>query len=188
MRSVKEGTSAVLLQSGLRNEWWADSVECYRYLRNIQDLLSDGKTPYEKRFGMPFHGPVTPFGAMVEYHPISAKDQSRLHQFGVKILPGIFLGYGRRHLRIGGDGRTWTSRPKAQCKGSVNVAKKWKLHILCSRWYSKNLGERTASENIHLDPGAFGTRRRTRNSSRKVRWIRCFNPTSRRLDARWWGS
>ena len=106
VRRVKEGTSAVLLQSGLGNEWWADSVECYRYLRNIQDLLSDGKTPYEKRFGMPFHGPVIPFGAMVEYHPISAKDQSRLHHFGEKILPGILLGYGRRHLGIGGDGRT----------------------------------------------------------------------------------
>ena len=42
---------------------------------------------------MPFNGPVIPFGAMVEYHPISSKDQSRLHQFGSKILPGIFLGY-----------------------------------------------------------------------------------------------
>ena len=30
---------------------------------------------------------------MVEYHPVSAKDQSRLHQFGAKVLPGIFLGY-----------------------------------------------------------------------------------------------
>ena len=40
-----------------------------------------------------FKGPVTPFGAMVEYHPISAKDQSRLHQFGAKVLSGIFLGY-----------------------------------------------------------------------------------------------
>ena len=40
-----------------------------------------------------FDGPVIPFGAMVEYHPISAKDQSRLHQFGPKVLPGIFLGY-----------------------------------------------------------------------------------------------
>ena len=29
------------------------------------------------------------FGAMVEYHPISAKDKSRLHQFGPKVLPGI---------------------------------------------------------------------------------------------------
>ena len=31
-----------------------------------------GKTPYERRFGMPFNRPVMPFGAMVEYHPISA--------------------------------------------------------------------------------------------------------------------
>ena len=53
---VKEETSAVLLQSGLDNEWWADSIECYCYLRNIQDQLSDGKTPYERRFGMSFNG------------------------------------------------------------------------------------------------------------------------------------
>ena len=40
-----------------------------------------GKTPYEKRFGQPFKGPIIPFGSMVEYHPITAKDQSRIHQF-----------------------------------------------------------------------------------------------------------
>ena len=51
VRRVKEGTSAVLLQSGLDEKWWADSMECCTYLRNIQDLLSDGKTPYERRFG-----------------------------------------------------------------------------------------------------------------------------------------
>ena len=93
VRRVKEGTSAVLMQSGLGNEWWAASMECCCYLRNIQDFLSDGKTPYERRFGIPFDGPVIPFGAMVEYHPISAKDQSGLHQCGAKVLPGIFLGY-----------------------------------------------------------------------------------------------
>ena len=92
VRRVKEGTSAVLLQSGLGNEWWADSVECYCHLRKIQDLLSDGKTPYERRFEMPFNGPVMPFGAMVEFHPISAKGQSRLHQFGAKVLPGYVRG------------------------------------------------------------------------------------------------
>ena len=51
VRRVKEGTSAVLLQSGLDENWWADSMECFSYLRNIQDLLSDRKTPYERRFG-----------------------------------------------------------------------------------------------------------------------------------------
>ena len=45
VRRVKEGTSAVLLQSGLNESWWADSMECYTYLRNVTDLLSDGKTP-----------------------------------------------------------------------------------------------------------------------------------------------
>ena len=35
VRSVKEGTSAVLLQSGLNESWWADSMECYTYLRNV---------------------------------------------------------------------------------------------------------------------------------------------------------
>ena len=31
-------------------------------------------------------------GSMVEYHPISAKDQPRLHQFCKKVSPVIFLG------------------------------------------------------------------------------------------------
>ena len=70
MRRVKEGTSAVLLQSGLDEKWWADSMECYCCQRNIQDLLIDGKTTNERWFGVPFNGPVIPFGAMIEYHPI----------------------------------------------------------------------------------------------------------------------
>ena len=32
VRRVKEGTSAVLLQSGLGNEWWVDSMSCFCYL------------------------------------------------------------------------------------------------------------------------------------------------------------
>ena len=40
---------------------------------NSQDQLSARKTPYERRFGMPFYGPILPFGAMVEYHPVLQK-------------------------------------------------------------------------------------------------------------------
>ena len=97
---MKEGTSAVLLQSGLDENWWADSMECYTFLRNVQDLLSDGKTPYERRFGKPFKGPIIPFHSLVEYYLISAKDQSRVHQFGKKVLPGLFLGYALYSERI----------------------------------------------------------------------------------------
>ena len=63
-------------------------MECRRYLRNVQDPLADGKAPYERRFGQPFKGPIIPFRAMVE-----SRDQPRIHQFGKKVLPGIFLGY-----------------------------------------------------------------------------------------------
>ena len=44
-------------------------------------------------FGKPFKGPIIPFGSLVECHPVTAKDQSRIHQFGKKVLPGLFLGY-----------------------------------------------------------------------------------------------
>ena len=67
-------------------------MECYAYLRNVTELLSDGKTPYERRFGQPFEGLIIPFGSLVEYCPITAKDQSRIHQFGKKVLLGLFLG------------------------------------------------------------------------------------------------
>ena len=92
VRRVKEGTSAVLLQSGLDKELWSDSMKCYCFLRKIQDLMSDGKTPYERWFSLLFYGRVIPFVVIVEYHPISAKDISRSHQFGPKVLPGIFFG------------------------------------------------------------------------------------------------
>ena len=39
---VKEGTSAVLLQSGLDVEWWTAFFGCQCYLRNVHDLLADG--------------------------------------------------------------------------------------------------------------------------------------------------
>ena len=126
VRRVKEGTSAVLLQSGLNESWWTDSMECYTYLRNVTDLLSDGKTPYERRFGQPFKGPIIPFGSLVEYHPFTAKDQSRIHQFGKKVLPGLFLGYA---LYAGG---IW--------KGDVLVADLEELETMdASEIYSKRL-------------------------------------------------
>ena len=68
-------------------------MECYCYLRNVQDLMADGKTPYERRFGESFKGPVIPFGAQVEYLSNSESDKARIHQFGKKVLPGFFFGY-----------------------------------------------------------------------------------------------
>ena len=126
VRRVKEGTSAVLLQSSLNESWCADSMECYTYLRNVTDLLSDGKTPYQRRFGLPFKGPIIPFGSLVEYHPFTAKDQSRIHQFGKKVLPGLFLGYALY------AGTLW--------KGDVLIADLEELETMdASEIYSKRL-------------------------------------------------
>ena len=139
VRRVKEGTSAVLLQSGLNVSWWADSMECDTYLRNVTDLLSDGKTPYERRFGQPFKGPIIPFGSLVEYHPITAKDQSRIHKFGKKVLPGLFLGYALYAGRI--------------CKGDVLFADFEELETMdASEIYSKRLN---AKEVIFPKQGEF---------------------------------
>ena len=51
------------------------------------------RRPMKDVFGKPFKGPIIPSGSLVEYYPISATDQSRIHQFGKKVLPGLFLGY-----------------------------------------------------------------------------------------------
>ena len=127
VRRVREGTSAVLLQSGLNESCWADSMECYTYLRNVTDLLSDGRRPMKDVFGQPFKGPIVPFGSLVEYHPITAKDQSRIHQFGKKVLLGLFHGYA---LHAGG---VW--------KGDVLVADLEELETTmdASEIYSKRL-------------------------------------------------
>ena len=99
---------------------------CITYLRNVTDVLSDGKTPCERRFGQPFKGPIIPFGSLVEYHPRTAKDQSRIHQFGKKVLLGLFLGYA---LYAGG---IW--------KGDVLVADLEELETMdVSEIYSKRL-------------------------------------------------
>ena len=99
VRRVKEGTSAVLLQSGLD---WKMVGRFYGMLylsaKHSRSLIW-WKTPFERRFGQPFKGPIIPFGSLVEYHPTSAKDWSRMHQFGKKVLPGMFLGYA---LNAGG--------------------------------------------------------------------------------------
>ena len=55
VRRVKEGTSPVLVQSGLQESWLAEAMECYCYLRNLQDLPAEGQTPYERRMTAAIH-------------------------------------------------------------------------------------------------------------------------------------
>ena len=83
-----------------------------------------GRRPMKDVFGQPLKGPIIPFGSLVEYYPVTAKDQSRIHQFGRKVLPGLFLGYA---LYAGG---IW--------KGDVLIADLEELETMdASEIYSK---------------------------------------------------
>ena len=162
VRRVKEGTSAALLQSGLNESWWADSMECYTYLRNVTDLLSDGKTPYERRFGQPLKGPIIPFGSLVEYHPRTAKDQSKIHQFGKKVLPGLFFGYALyaggiwkgdvliadlEELETMDASEIYSKRLNAK---EVKFPPKRRIYFSTRRWTNQNRWRRSGPANIHL--------------------------------------
>ena len=59
------------------------------------DKLNDGTIPFEKRFNAESKGPAIPFGAQIEYKPSRYVDAQRLHQFGKKMLAGIFIGYAQ---------------------------------------------------------------------------------------------
>ena len=56
-------------------------MECYCYL-NVEDLYRMGKLLANSVSEKTFSGPVIPVGTIVQYHPIYAKDQSSLQQFG----------------------------------------------------------------------------------------------------------
>ena len=172
VRRVKEGTSAVLLQSGLNESWWADSMECYTHLRNITDVLSDGKTPCERRFGQPFKGPIIPFGSLVEYHPITAKDQSRIHHFGKTVLPGLFFGYALYAGRIWkGDvliadleeletmdaSEIYSKRLNA--KEVIFPKQRELIYFSNRRWTNQNPWRRPGTENIHFDTASTNSRK-----------------------------
>ena len=104
VRRTKEGTSAVLLWFGLDEKWWADSMECHCYLRHVQDLQSGGKTPYERRFGSPFKGPVIPFGSMIEYHPYFCERPVKAPSIGQESvtwnIPWICIVCGRTFANL----------------------------------------------------------------------------------------
>ena len=135
--------------------------------------------------------PIIPFGSLVEYYPNCAKDQSRIHQIGKKVLPRLFLGYA---LYAGGiwkgdvlvadldeletmDASEIYSK-KTQCKG-INISqRKWKIRFSCRRWTNKIYWRRSGTENIHLDAGPPNSRRRSKRYSWRIRRVSTFT-TSR---------
>ena len=158
-------------------------MECYTYLRNVTDLLSDGKTPCERPFGQPFIGPIIPFGSKVEYHTITAKDQSRIHQFGKKVLPGLFLGdalYAGRirkcdvliadleEMETMDTSEIYSKRLNAK---EVIFPQTRRISFSNRRWTNQNPWRRSGTENIHFDTASTNSRRQSRRLSWRVRRV-----------------
>ena len=203
VRRVKEGTSAVLLQSGLDARWWADSVECYCHLRSVQDFLADGKSRCERRFGEPFKGPIIPFGAMIEYCPISARDWSNFINLARKYFQVSFLGMnwsqrwiGKEIFRIWKIWKSWTHQKLIL--GESTTKKYWshtKMMNSCSqlRWYIKIVRKRLRYPRTNSQAGTDRQERRFQwRTSRRIgrvstggiyrwRWSPCRLP----VDSRW---
>ena len=91
VRKVKEGTACTLVQSGFDEAWWGEAMKCFCFLKNVIDQTSE-ETAYKRRFGYDFAGPLIPFGAHADFLPSSKADKARVHQFGSKMLQGIFVG------------------------------------------------------------------------------------------------
>ena len=92
---VNKGVGSGPFGSDLRCHFFILSFKCFSLPASLSEFNckmfpAKYSRPYDRQFGEVF---MIPFGSMVDYHNISAKDQSRLHEFGNKVLPGIFLGY-----------------------------------------------------------------------------------------------
>ena len=146
------------------------------------------------------NGPVIPFGAMVEYHPISAKD---LYRDYTNLVQKSYQRYtfDMRYTRGESGNETYWSRtlknwsrwthlkftPEGSMQRKCWRRWKWQFHIPCRRWNSQNFWLGSASDTIHLDPGSPSPRR-TRSSSRRIRRTLFSNTSSSGLNTRWCGS
>ena len=66
LRRMEEGTTSALVQCGRPEEWCDCSMECYSYLRLVQDKVTDDKTTFEKRCDRTLDGPSVSSGSPVD--------------------------------------------------------------------------------------------------------------------------
>ena len=108
------------------------------YLRNIHDLNAEGTTAYEKRFGVPFAGPILPFGIGVRYKPSRPKEVDELKW--TKVKRGVFVGYV---LNAGGG---WT--------GDIDVLDA--VELTNAQLHSEVTCRRISYKEIDIDKDAKG--------------------------------
>ena len=150
-----------------------------------------------KTFWQPFKGPILPFGSLVEYHPFTANDQSRIRRFGKKVLPGLFLGCALyaggiwkgdvliadlEELETMDASEIYSKRLHAK---EVKFPKQGEFIFSNRRWTNQNPWRRSGTENIHLGTASTNSRR----GSHWLWWrIRRVSSTISRLTSGCWWS
>ena len=69
------------------------------FLRNINDVVNNGKTAYQLRHESDFCGKRLPFGCAVHYKPSAHREVDDIQKFEARTRTGILVGY---HLHSGG--------------------------------------------------------------------------------------
>ena len=145
-RRVKEGTSAVLLQSGLDEKWWSDSVECCCYLRNVQNLLAFGKTPYVRSYSTWCTGGIS---------PKLRQKQSENSSNRKEIITGNLFTtcFDRGDIEELENLDASDIHPRRLTAKEVLITKKKRICISCGRWFSKIIRDRLRIPRIHSETG-----------------------------------
>ena len=190
------GGTAEIQRKGLHEIGTADwFYRMFHLSANVKNILSDGKTPYERRSGQPFVGLIIPFGSLVEHHPLTSKDQSRIHQFGKKVLPGLFLAYAL-YARWTWKGDVLISDLEAletmdaseiypkRLNAKEVIFPKRRIYFSNRRWTNQNPRERSRFEDTHLETETTNSRRKTPWFSWTIRRV-CFTTSRLVSGCRW---
>ena len=171
-RNCLEGrTSAVLLQSGLDEKWWA----------RVQDLLAEEKTPYQKRFEEPFKGPIYHSGQWLsltsDISTGSIKTSSTWQESLTGNISRICVDRGENlerkhsdcgHRRVEELARIRNLPSKNARKRGIDHTKGRIIHISSGRWYNKIVRKRQRIPRTHskADTNRMEWRSQWRNSRR----------------------
>ena len=159
---VCEGARALLLHAGLHPRFWPWAIRyfCFAYniTRSVEGKPSDeadeggleiGSSPWTKRHGVAFKGPLIPFGCLVDMKPSAARVGKQTAKFEAKTMPGIFLGYlvqpGGRWV---GDFAVAPFAPLGGCK----LEEQWKaasVHKIKEVYYNKDKAAEFPLKPIH---------------------------------------
>ena len=157
---------SVLLQSGLNEEWWSDSMKCFYYLQNVQNLLANGKSQIWTKIWRIIQrtnctiwrtgwiSPRTPRKIKQEF--INLEKIITRNCYWFCLIPwwesgkNIFQLLRLKNLEIW---RHWNIFQKTECEGSSENPKRWRICIFCSRWFTKNIRKKLQIPRTHYETG-----------------------------------